>query len=85
MNLVQMRLMGLVKTYVLDLNAQMNATPKIDKFAKKCIFLGGIQKLVVDALFKFLKLFEDMAGIIKIAKSIQADGRKEKKSGGTSL
>jgi hypothetical protein len=45
----------------------------------------GYQKLVVDALFKFPKLLEDMAGIIKIAKSIEADGlKKKKRSGGTS-
>jgi hypothetical protein len=44
----------------------MNATPKMDEFAKKCIFLGGLQKWVVDALFKFPKLPEDVAGIIKI-------------------
>jgi hypothetical protein len=33
--------MGSVKAYVLDWNAQMNVTPKIDKFAKENIFLGG--------------------------------------------
>lgn len=30
--------MGFLKAYVRKFNAQMNATPKIDKFAKKCIF-----------------------------------------------
>jgi hypothetical protein len=40
MNLVQMRLTGPFKDYVLDLNAPMNVTPKMDNFAKKCIFLG---------------------------------------------
>ena len=32
--------MGLLKVYVLDLNAPMNATPKMNNFAKKCTFLG---------------------------------------------
>ena len=45
MNLVQMRHMGSLKAYVLNLNAPMNATPKMDKFAKKCIFLGEIAKV----------------------------------------
>jgi hypothetical protein len=45
MNLVQMRLMGPLKAYVLDLNAPMNATPKMDNFAKKCIFLGEKAKV----------------------------------------
>jgi hypothetical protein len=40
MNLVQMRLTGALKAYELDLNVPMNATPKMDNFAKKCIFLG---------------------------------------------
>ena len=39
-NLVQMRLMGPLKAYELDLNAPMNATPKMNNFAKKCTFLG---------------------------------------------
>jgi hypothetical protein len=43
----------------------MNATSKMDEFSKKCIFLGGLQKWVVDALLKLPKLPEDVAGIIK--------------------
>jgi hypothetical protein len=39
MNLVQMRLTGPLKAYVLHLNAPINATPKMDHFTKKCIFL----------------------------------------------
>jgi hypothetical protein len=35
-----MRLMRPLKAYVLDLNAPMIVTPKMDNFAKKCIFLG---------------------------------------------
>lgn len=35
----------------------------------------------MDALFKFPKLSKDMAGINKIAKSIEADGPKNKKVG----
>jgi hypothetical protein len=34
-NLVQMRLKRPLKAYVLDLNAPMNATPKMNNFAKK--------------------------------------------------
>ena len=37
-----------------------------------------LQKRVLDALFKFLKIFEDMTGIIKIAKNIEADDPKRK-------
>jgi hypothetical protein len=44
MNLVQMGLMGPLKAYVLDLNAPMNATPEMNNFAKKCIFLGEKNK-----------------------------------------
>jgi hypothetical protein len=44
MNLVQMKQMGSLKAYVCDVNAQMNATPKMDEFSKKCIFLGELQK-----------------------------------------
>ena len=80
MNLVQMRHTGSLKAYLCNFNAQINATPKMDKFAKKCIFLGGLQKWV-DALFKFSKLPEDVAGIIKIAKRIKADGHERKSSG----
>ena len=81
MNLVQMRHAGSLKAYVRDFNAQMNATPKMDEFAKKCIFLGGLQKWVVNALFKFPSLPEDVAGIIKIAERIEADGPERKTSG----
>jgi hypothetical protein len=38
MNLVQMRLMGPLKAYVLDSNAPMNATPKMDNFVKNVFF-----------------------------------------------
>jgi hypothetical protein len=47
MNLVQMRLTGPLKAYELDLDAPKNAKPKMNNFAKKCIFLGEKQKLVV--------------------------------------
>ena len=55
----------------------MKTTPKMDEFAKKYILLAGIQTWVVHALFKFPKLLEDVAGIIKIAKTIEADGPLE--------
>jgi hypothetical protein len=45
MNLVQMRFTWPLKAYVLDLNAPMNVTPKMDNFAKKCIFLGEKAKV----------------------------------------
>jgi Fe-S-cluster containining protein len=45
MDLVQMRPTGPFKTYVLDLNAQMNATLKMNNFGKKCIFLGEKTKV----------------------------------------
>jgi hypothetical protein len=40
MNLVQLRLTGFLNAYELDLDAPINATLKMDNFAKKCIFLG---------------------------------------------
>ena len=78
MNLVQMRHTGSLKAYVQDFNAQLNVTSKMNKFTKKCIFLGGLQKWVVDALFRFPKLPEDVAGIIKIAERIEVNGPKKK-------
>ena len=81
MNLVQMRHTGSFRAYVCNFNAQMNATPMMDEFARKCIFFGGLQKWMVDALFKFPKLLEDMARIIKIAERIEADGPGRKSSG----
>jgi hypothetical protein len=45
MNLVEMRLTGPLRAHVLDLNAPMNATPKMDNFAKKGIFLGERTKV----------------------------------------
>jgi hypothetical protein len=38
------RYIGLLKAYIHDFNARMNATHKIDEFSKKYIFLGGLQK-----------------------------------------
>ena len=45
MNLVQMRLTGPFKAHVLHLNAPMDAIPKMDNLAKKCVFLGEIAKV----------------------------------------
>jgi hypothetical protein len=81
MNLVQMRHTGSLKAYVHDFNAQMNAIPKMDEFAERYNFLGGLQKWVVDALFKFPKLPEEVARIIKIAERIEANGLDRKSSG----
>jgi hypothetical protein len=69
-----------LKAYVGDFNVQMNATPKMDKFVRKCLFLNDLQKWVVDVLFKFRTFSEDMAGIIEIAKRIKAHGPKRKSS-----
>ena len=66
---------------MLNFYIQMNATSKMDRFAKKYIFSNGLQMWVVDALFKFPKLLEDMAGITKIAKNIEVDGFERKLDG----
>jgi hypothetical protein len=55
MNLVQVKHLGSFKAYMRDFNAQMKVTLTMDEFAKKYIFLGSLQKWVVDALFKFPK------------------------------
>lgn len=34
-----------IKTYVPNINSQMNATPKMDEFANKYIILGGVPKV----------------------------------------
>lgn len=79
MNLVQMRHTWSLKAYVRKCpNAQMNATPKIDEFAKKCIFLGDLQKWVVYVLYKFPKFPEDVTEIIKIVEKIEVNGPGKK-------
>jgi hypothetical protein len=55
----------------------MNATPKIDKFSKQCIFLGGIQKLVVDALFKFPKLTRTWWGLTRLPRALKPMARRK--------
>ena len=67
-----------LKAYVCDLSAQMNATPKMDGFAKKFIFLVGLQKWAVDQFSKFSKRPKDMVGIISIAERIKANGPNRK-------
>ena len=78
MNLVQMKHTGPLKAYVRNLNAQIHATPKMDNFSRKCIFLGGVVKVGGGRLVQIPRAFEDMAGIIKVAKGIEADGPKTK-------
>jgi hypothetical protein len=78
MNLVQMRLTGPRKAYVFDLNAPMNATPKMDNFVKKCIFLGEVAKVGGGCLVHIPKFLEDMVAIIKIAKGIEIDSPEKK-------
>jgi len=71
-----MRFTGSLKAYVLDfLNAPMNATPKIDKFAKKCIFLGEKTKVGGGHLEKVPKAFEIM-GTMRIDKALKLMARK---------
>ena len=77
MNLVQMKHIESLKAYVRDFNAPMNATLKMDKFSAKCIFLDGLQKWVVDALFKFPKLTENVASLIKVVERIELRQRAQ--------
>ena len=80
MNLVQIRHTRSLKYYVHYFKVQINAKSKMDEFSKKCNLLSGLQKWIVDILFKFPKLTQDMAGIINIAKKIKIDGPKRKSS-----
>jgi hypothetical protein len=72
-----MRLMRPPKAYVLDLNALMNGTPKMDNFGNKCIFLGEKTKVGGGHLVLVPKTFED-TGIMKIANDIESDGPERK-------
>ena len=55
----------------------MKCTPTMDEFSKKCIFSSGLQKWVVDTLFNFPKLLEDVARIIKMPKALKLMVPKE--------
>ena len=77
-DLVQMRHTHPIEAYVRNLIAQINATPKMDKISRKCIFLGQVVKVDGGCLVQVPKAFEDMARIIKISKSIEVDGLKGK-------
>ena len=57
MNLVQMKLTGPLKAYVLNLDAQINATPKMDKFALKIYFLKWISKVGGGSLVQIPKVY----------------------------
>jgi hypothetical protein len=70
-----MRLTGPLKAYELDLNASMNATPKMDNFAKKCIFLGDKTKVSGGYLVYIPKPFE-VTGSMKIDKALKLMARK---------
>jgi hypothetical protein len=67
-----MRFTGPFKAYALDLNGQMTATPRIDKFAKKCFFRWNS---------RIPKFFENMEEIIKIVENIESNGLKRKLDG----
>jgi hypothetical protein len=72
-----MRLKGFFKAYMLDLNALMNVTPKMDNLVKKCIFLVEKKKIGGGHVVQVPKPFEE-TGIIKIAKGVEIDGLKRK-------
>ena len=55
MNLEHMMYTTSLKAYMRNFNAQINATPKMNKYDTRYIFLSKLQKRVVDVLFKFLK------------------------------
>jgi hypothetical protein len=54
---VQMRHTWFLKAYVHKLNVQMYATPKMDNFYRKCIFLGEIVKVGGRNLVQVSKAF----------------------------
>jgi hypothetical protein len=64
---------------VCEVTAKMNAIPKMDKFCRKCIFLGEVAKVGGGYLVLVPKPLED-TGVMKIAKGIKIDG-PEGKSG----
>jgi hypothetical protein len=78
MNLVQMRHTGLFTAYVRYLNTQINATPKINKFSRKYIFLAEIGKMGGGCFVQVPKPFEDVMEIVKIFDNIEANGPKKK-------
>lgn len=67
--------------YVHNLDIEKNVKPKMDKFCKKFIFLGGLQTWMVDTLLKLPKSVGDVVNIIKIAESTLANGFKRKSDG----
>ena len=78
MNFIQIKHPGSLKAYVCIFHTQMNGTSMMDELSKKYIILGEVSKMVVNNMFKFRKLIEGVAKIIKIAKSIEADDPKRK-------
>ena len=68
-----------VVVYMLDLNVPLNATPNMDNFSKKYIFVDEKTKVGGGHFVRVSKPFEDIV-IIKIAKGIEIDGL-ERKSG----
>ena len=50
----------------------MNDTSKMDKLFEKYIVLGGFQKRVEGALFKFQNTFADVVEVFKIAKALKS-------------
>jgi hypothetical protein len=64
-----------------EVTAKMNAIPKMDKFGRKCIFLGEVAKVGGGCLDQVPYAFQGHGEINKIAKSIEANGPKKKKVG----
>ena len=56
-NLVQMRHPGTLKAYVRNSNAQMKDAPKMNKFYKNYIILGGILKVMGEYHIQISKIY----------------------------
>ena len=71
MNLVQMKHIKTPKASIGDFNAQVNAKSKMDVFIKKCIFFDGLQKWMVNALFKVPKISKSVAKSSKLQRKLK--------------
>ena len=71
MTLVQIKDTDSLKAYLCKLSVQINATPKMDEFANKCIFISGLQKRVVDTLFGFPNLPKDVHGSLTLQRILK--------------
>lgn len=78
-----MKHMGSFEASVREINAQMNDTPKMDKYCKKYIIISGISKNGWSMPCSSSQSFCGHGGIIEINESIESNGPK-KNWGGTS-